>query len=165
MTWEALGGLPGMLLTMAQTGHGGSLKLHGTSALPRLVDSFHHFVPKYAMPHSTHPVQTGQTITLEESGIAATPLVLRAGADCPGLDSAAGAERDALFASEDEAEGGAEGAPKRQRVADAVDLSADAAEGLVPGGGGGRTAVCWLLQMPDVPPKFDAGAADELQAQ
>ena len=66
-----------MLLTMASTGHASSLRLHGAAALPRLVDGFRHFVAQQAMPHSTHAVQSGQTIVLEESGIAATPLVLR----------------------------------------------------------------------------------------
>ena len=29
--------------------------------------------------------------------------------------------------------------------------------------GGGASAVCWLLEMPGVPPKFDGKAADALQ--
>ena len=46
MTWDELGGLPGMLLTMASTGHAGSLHLHGAPALPRLVNNFCHFMPR-----------------------------------------------------------------------------------------------------------------------
>jgi ribonuclease Z len=160
MTWEELGGLPGMLLTMASTGHASSLRLHGAAALPRLVDGFRHFVAQQAMPHSTHAVQSGQTIVLEESGIAATPLVLR-----PMAEATAGeAEAEAADGAE-AGEATAGSAPKRQRVAEEA-LFGDA-EGLLLGstgsGGGGGTAVCWLLEMPGVPPKFDAQAADALQ--
>ena len=85
MTWDELGGLPGMLLTMAGMGHAGSLQLHGAPALPRLVSSFGHFMPRAALPHSTHAVRTGQPIAFEESGIVATPIVLRPACALPGL--------------------------------------------------------------------------------
>ena len=77
MTWDELGGLPGMLLTMASSGHASGLHLYGAPALPRLVNNFCHFMPKAAIPHSTHAVRTGQAITFEESGIVATPIVIR----------------------------------------------------------------------------------------
>ena len=90
MTWDELGGLPGMLLTMASTGHAGSLQLHGAPALPRLVSSFCHFMPRAALPHSTHAVRTGEPIAFEESGIVATPILLRPDCALPGLGGVGG---------------------------------------------------------------------------
>ena len=149
MTWEEVGGLPGMLLTMASTGHAGSLHLHGAPALPRLVNNFCHFMPRAAMPHSTHAVRTGQPIAFEESGIVATPIVLRpdCGSDC-GLPEALGGEAVGGEAAGGEAE---ESAAKRQRLLEQPpehELDGLVLGGGGGGGGGGSTAVCWLLKMP-----------------
>ena len=146
MTWEEVGGLPGMLLTMASTGHAGSLHLHGAPALPRLVNNFCHFMPRAAMPHSTHAVRTGQPIAFEESGIIATPIVLQPGCALP---EALGGVPEALGGD------AMESVAKRRRLLESAEEQPTEHEldGLVlggggGGGGGGSTAVCWLLEMP-----------------
>jgi len=119
----------------------------------------------------------------QESGIVATPIVLRPEGGLPELGSealgwegtarpadvpervaAVGGEALGIEAADGEA---VEGAAKRQRLLERAEEEHEL-DGLVlggggGGGGGGSTAVCWLLEMPGVPPKFDNKAADELQ--
>ena len=157
MTWEQMGGLPGMLLTMDGVGQAGTLQVHGAQGTGRLANAFRHFVARAALPHAIHEVSNGETVLFDESGIGATPLLLRPGVEM-GLDAAAcvGASTDVTEPPTDDA---VESAAKRPRLDPSEQPSAEASMlGIVPG----VTAICWLLQMPGVPPKFDAAAASAL---
>jgi len=144
LTWEALGGLPGMLFTLNDTGRGGAAQLCGPAGLAGLVRTFRHFMGAAALPSVILEAVDAQTTHLQESGIDATPIVLGA----PAFDAAH--EPAAAAASHDES-------AKRQRTEGGP---ASAAAAL--GGASDPVCVCWLLQMPSVPPKFDVAAAKAL---
>ena len=78
LCWDTVGGLPGMLLTMSDGGHPGTVRLHGPPRLPQLVGSFRGFVNYRAIPQSVSETPDdwadGLPMALDESGIVATPL-------------------------------------------------------------------------------------------
>ena len=211
MTWDATGGVPGLLLTMADGGHAGTVKLHGPARLPQLVSSFRRFVVQHAMPQLVSetpedwPDAVGQTFG--ESGIRATPVLLNPGAEAMGAEMGAGSPPQGKPAEDAEDATGVradEPAAKRRRLegdgcgsvvsaADSVVAAASpaaaassaAAAGSPLGGGGDSSmfgnpglsgsmppgpaasaasmpSLCWVLEMPPVPPKFDAAAAEAL---
>ena len=156
MTWEQMGGLPGMLLTMDGVGQGGTLQVHGAQGTGRLTSAFRHFVARPALPRAVHEVRNGETVQFEESGIGATPLLLRPGAEMDMDAAGAGASTGTAEPPTDDA---LESAAKRPRLDPAERPTAEASMlGIV----ADVTAICWLLQMPGVPPKFDAAAASAL---
>ena len=80
LTWDAIGGLPGALLTMHSTDHGGALRVHGPAGVAALVSSFRHFVVRSALPAAvTEASDEAQAppLLLDEIGVRATPLLLR----------------------------------------------------------------------------------------
>ena len=211
MTWDATGGVPGLLLTMADGGHAGTVKLHGPARLPQLVSSFRRFVVQHAMPQLVSetpedwPDAIGQTFG--ESGIRATPVLLNPGAEAMGAEMGAGSPPRGKPAEDAEDATGVradEPAAKRRRLegdgcgsvvsaaasvvaaaSPAAAASSAAAAGSPPGGGGDSSmfgnpglsgsmppgpaasaasmpSLCWVLEMPPVPPKFDAAAAEAL---
>ena len=137
LTWEAIGGLPGALLTMHSTDHGGALRVHGPTGVAALVSSFRHFVVRSALPAAVteHASDlSAPPLLLDEIGVRATPLLLHPD------DADADADGDA-----------AAPVPKRPRT----DASFASAITAVP-------ALCWLLEIPPAAPKFDAAAAEAL---
>ena len=79
LTWEAIGGLPGALLTMHSTDHGGALRVHGPTGVAALVSSFRHFVVRSALPAAVteHASDfSAPPLLLDEIGVRATPLLL-----------------------------------------------------------------------------------------
>jgi len=211
MTWDATGGVPGLLLTMADGGHAGTVKLHGPARLPQLVSSFRRFVVQHAMPQLVSetpedwPDAIGQTFG--ESGIRATPVLLNPGAEAMGAEMGAGSPPRGKPAEDAEDATGVradEPAAKRRRLegdgcgsvvsaaasvvaaaSPAAAASSAAAAGSPLGGGGDSSmfgnpglsgsmppgpaasaasmpSLCWVLEMPPVPPKFDAAAAEAL---
>ena len=82
VSWDAIGGLPGILLTMNDATRGAALNVHGPSGVEPLLRSFRHFMSPAAMPRSVHTVSDAVEHYLEESGIRLTPLVL-----CPSAAS------------------------------------------------------------------------------
>ena len=76
LTWDAVGGLPGMLLTMSDAGHAGSLKVHGPRHTAQLVESFAGVVRRDSLPSPTDEVRDCEAMWLDESGISAVPLLL-----------------------------------------------------------------------------------------
>ena len=89
LCWDTCGGLPGMLLTMNEAGHAGTIRLHGPSRFTQLVSSFRAFVIRHAMPQevSATPEDWPDATRhcFQESGIVATPILLRPGCALPGL--------------------------------------------------------------------------------
>jgi hypothetical protein len=235
MTWDATGGVPGLLLTMADGGHAGTVKLHGPARLPQLVSSFRRFVVQHAMPQLVSetpedwPDAIGQTFgesgiratpvllnpgamgaemgAFGESGIRATPVLLNPGAEAMGAEMGAGSPPRGKPAEDAEDATGVradEPAAKRRRLegdgcgsvvsaaasvvaaaSPAAAASSAAAAGSPLGGGGDSSmfgnpglsgsmppgpaasaasmpSLCWVLEMPPVPPKFDAAAAEAL---
>ena len=53
LTWDTVGGLPGLLLTMRDAGHRG-LQVHGQRLTSQLLGSLHSGV-RYARPRPAHP--------------------------------------------------------------------------------------------------------------
>lgn len=82
VSWDAIGGLPGILLTMNDATRGAALNVHGPSGVEPLLRSFRHFMSPAAMPRTVHTVSDAVEHYLEESGIRLTPLVL-----CPSAAS------------------------------------------------------------------------------
>lgn len=155
LTWEVIGGLPGMLFTLADMGRGGSAQLCGPVGLASFVRTFRHFMGASVLPGVILEVVDAQATSLKESGIAATPILLGSaafdpsGASAAAVPSAAATSYQGTAASEKESS-------KRQRVDDASGAAAALGDDLEP------VCVCWLLQMPALPPKFDAAAAKAL---
>ena len=208
MTWDATGGVPGLLLTMADGGHAGTVKLHGPARLPQLVSSFRRFVVQHAMPQLVSetpedwPDAIGQTFG--ESGIRATPVLLNPGAEAMGAEMGTGSPPRGKPAEDATGVRADEPAAKRRRLegdgcgsvvsaaasvvaaaSPAAATSSAAAAGSPLGGGGDSSmfgnpglsgsmppgpaasaasmpSLCWVLEMPPVPPKFDAAAAEAL---
>lgn len=152
LSWDAVGGLPGVLLSMGGAGHQGTLKVHGPSRLQHLVSSFRSFVHPNSLPQLASETPEdwpdAHEKVFDESGIAATPVLLdlAAGnllaASGPRASSLASAlaRPDAQVASEpsgsaaDEAQPVArmEPTPKRQRVDDgSASSAASCAEAIV----------------------------------
>ena len=75
LTWDAVGGLPGLLLTMSDAGHAGSLHVHGPRHTSQLVSSFGRVLPRDSLPQPAE-AQDAEGIWMEESGITALPLLL-----------------------------------------------------------------------------------------
>jgi ribonuclease Z len=155
LTWEAIGGLPGMLFTLADIGRGDSVQLCGPVGVASFVRTFRHFMGATALPGVILEVVDAQAVNLKESGIAATPIVLGSAAFDPSCEDAAAAPSAAVAPCQGTASTGTESC-KRQRVDDSSGTAAAL------GGDFEPVCVCWLLQMPALPPKFDAAAAQAL---
>ena len=199
MTWDTTGGLPGLLLTMADGGHAGVVKLHGPARLPQLVSSFRRFVVQHAMPQLVSETPEdwpdASRQTLEESGICVTPILLNPLAATPAATEthsvAVAAEADDAMearpggpepkrrrlenadgrcagqpATATAFESGASGTNGTATAASAAAVDAAHSAGHMPPGPAASAAempsLCWLLEMPPVPPRFDVKAAEAL---
>ena len=183
LTWNTVGGLPGLLLTMADGGQAGSVRLHGPQRLPQLVDSFRSFVVRHAMPHtvSETPAEWPDATvhTFDESGVEVTPILLHP-KPAAAVDLAADseptakrrridppAETGSAAAGASDARAQAGQSPRAPLAEDAgmfggsVAVDGEMAPGPAPSVGE-APALCWLLEMPAVPPKFNAPAAEAL---
>ncbi|RMZ53860.1 hypothetical protein APUTEX25_005606, partial [Auxenochlorella protothecoides] len=161
------GGLPGSLLTMADSSAGGllagqaSMALHGPPGLSALLNAYRTFVNLKDVGLGMQELQHAQPAVANEL-VTITPFLLTAGeaegaAAAGGEVSALGAGREGPTSTSD-----AEVTAGSTREAAGKDGEERAAKRLKPGEPGPGAVACYAAELPDIPGKFQPQKAAAL---
>ncbi|KAL6768056.1 hypothetical protein ACKKBF_B37600 [Auxenochlorella protothecoides x Auxenochlorella symbiontica] len=161
------GGLPGSLLTMADSSAGGllagqaSMALHGPPGLSALVNAYRTFVNLKDVGLGMQELQHAQPAVANEL-VTITPFLLTAG-EAEGA-AAAGGEVSALGAGREgpTSTSNAEVTAGSTREAAGKDGEERAAKRLKPGEPGPGAVACYAAELPDIPGKFQPQKAAAL---
>ncbi|KAH7618880.1 putative tRNAse Z TRZ4, mitochondrial [Nannochloris sp. 'desiccata'] len=159
VTTEATGGLPGMLLTMADTTAGGLLTghvgmtIHGPPGLHTLVNAFRTFVNvrdmglkvmEFGRREGAGAVGIISRPVVKNDAVSITPIIIRTAQDKSG-------GRD----SNDSGANGEQHTAKRQKIDDAAPgMSLPQAGMDIPSTATESAAACYVCELPDIPGKF-----------
>ena len=167
VTTEATGGLPGMLLTMADTTAGGLLTghvgmtVHGPPGLHTLVNAFRTFVNvrdmglkvmEFGRHEGPGAVGIVSRPVVKNDSVSITPVIIRTAQDTIAVDKAA------ATGNGENVNGGAgeqqEPIAKRQKTGDGAPLLQDGIGMDIPSTAVESAAACYVCELPDIPGKF-----------
>jgi len=157
VTTEATGGLPGMLLTMADTTAGGLLTghvgmtIHGPPGLHTLVNAFRTFVNVRdmglkVMEFGRHEAAAGilSRPIVKNDTVTITPVIIRTAQDESGKSDANGIDAN-----------GEQPTAKRQKMDDSAPNTSVPQAGMdIPSTATESAAACYVCELPDIPGKF-----------